>query len=79
MSLAILARTVQSRPPENKTATRASDISAMGGLGTLRTLSWRDAVRWCRSCSTEGDWLVKGAVVTVEAGTEALKMPILET
>lgn len=77
MSLEIRAKTVQSSPPENNTPTRASDVSAIGGLGTFRTLSWSDSIRWSRSCFTERDWLVKGVVGVV--GIEALKMPILDT
>lgn len=78
-SLAIRARTVQSSPPENNTPTRASEASAIGGLGTFRTLSRSDSIKWSRSCSTERDWLVNGVVVVVAIGIAALKMPILDT
>lgn len=77
MSLAIRARTVQSRPPENSTATRASDGPAFGGTGTPRTLSWSDSVKYRCNCSTERDWLPNGVVAAV--GIAALNTPILDT
>lgn len=85
-SLARRDKTVQSRPPENKTATLASDvvaaapvvpvITAPGGTGICCTRKRKDSVRRRRNCSTTPDCFVRREC---SAGMARLKTPMPET
>lgn len=73
-----LAMTVQSSPPENRTATLLGACwpSVPGGLGTFKTRILSDSVNFCRNAVTETDSVVKGTSVS---GREQLNLPMADT
>lgn len=73
-----LASTVQSRPPENRTATFDCGCwyGMEGGVGTFKTRNLRDSVNWCRSNLTEAESWASGVSPAV---VESLNLPIADT
>lgn len=74
-SWASLASTVQSKPPENNTATRVLP-SANGGVGISRTLRLKDTTSCCLSMVTERDDAVNAQL---PEGSALLNLPMPET